>query len=367
MKVRREKKSVLIRALTVVMLFAAALAAVALAVRSEQEGGLEAVWDSITGRRKAEEFYYDNASDGAFADMKNGLAVMSGSELRVYSRDGELSFSRLFTYSSPAMHVSGDYGAAYDVGGRTVIFFSDDGVICDVVAENPIVSAYVNSKGYLAVSAEDSGYFGSVTIYNSNGTAIYRWMAGSARVLSARVQGSERFIALTVGEGGSRIVQYALSSEGLDAEYTADELILDAVFTEDGVIAVTTGGLIGLDEKLQESWRYDFEGKYLAAYDIFSGGAALALSNFQVGGGGTLVALSASGKELGSAGYSGDIVSLDASKDGTAALISGKVSVFDGSMKLRTEFEADAAAERVIMRSDGVMCAGAFSARLHTV
>ncbi len=362
---RRQKKRGFLRAAAVALLVAAAVLAVALAVKSQQQGGIDGVWDSITGVERAEAFFYDNAAGGSFAWFDGGLAVMSNAGLYVYDKAGELDFSRLFTYSSPAMSVDGGYGAAYDTGGNSVIFFGEDGVIEDVVTEERVVSATVNSSGYLAVSTEESGYFGSVTVYNSAGTAIYRWMAGAGRVLLARVRGSDRMLAVTIGDGGSRIVEYTFDSTDLAHEYTVDELVIDALYTDDGVTLVTTGGLIGLDDKLAEEWRYDFEGRYLKAYVLSRKGATLALADFQVGGGGEIVSVSDSGKAGGSAPYVGELDSLDAVSSGAVALVSGRVTRYDGDLRGVAEFEADPGTERVLMWTDGVLCAGPFSAYLH--
>lgn len=366
MKDRRRKKSGALKALGIMLLLAAAVLAVVLAVRSRQEGGLKALWHELFGSEGTDEFFYENASGGGVADMASGLAVASTSGLYVYDSEGELTFSRLYSWRSPAITACGDYAAVYDVGGETVIFFTKDEVITELTFDNPVVSASVNSLGYLAVCTQEDTYYGAVTVYNSIGTAIYRWYSGAASVLGARVHDRDELLVQTVGVGGSRLILMKLDSEDPVGDYEYSGLMLDAEFTDSGITAVTTTQILGLSETLEEQWRYDFQGKYLTGFSLKSSASVFGLADFQVGGERSVVTLSDSGEELGSMELQEDIVDLELAYGTVAVLTGERVTLYSTALKERESFECDFGAESAVIRDDrSVLCAGAFSAYVY--
>ncbi len=361
-----KKKRRLPRVLGTVFLLAAAVLAVTLAVRSQQEGGIRALWREIFGSEGTDEFFFESAAGGQVADMDMGLAVAAGSGLYVYDKDGNVSFSRLYTYNSPALNTAGDYGAVWNVGGDTVIFFTKNGIIKELSFENPVVSASVNDLGYLAVCTEESGYYGSVTVYNYNATAIYRWYAGNARVLAARVGGREELLATTVGIGGSTLTLMRLDSEEPVADYTYPGLVVDAVFTDSGIAAVTDGNVTGFDNKLEKQWEYDFKGRYLTHFRSRPGALALGLSDYQVGGQQQVTTLDDQGVETGSFELSEEIKDMYLAYDRVALLTDGAVTVYDRELREVEKYECDPGAEHVILRENStVLCAGTFSAYVY--
>lgn len=366
MKEKRRKNRGLGRAVLILLLVAAAILAVALAVKSQQEGGLRVWWRKLTGRTGVNEFFYENADDGAFTELDGGMAVASNAGLFVYDEEGELDWSRLFAWTSPAITGAADYRAAFDVGGNLVIFFDPDGSIAEITTEFPIVSADVNDLGYLTVCTEADGYYGIVTVYNSLGKAIYRWSAGTARILRARVSGRKELAVLTVGSGGCRIVSMRLDSTDLAGEYTYPGLIIDLAYTGDGLVCVAPECVLGLSPELSELWRFDFAGRYLRSYALGQDFAVLALSNFQVGDGFTAVTLSPSGEQLGSLEFTAAPGPVAAGTGRLALGLDGHIEVYDTYFTLQERFECDPAVRKLLFRSDGaILAAGTFSAYVY--
>ncbi len=366
METRRQKKRGFIKVLCILMLIAAAILAVAMAVASQREGGLRQVWRDLRGEVDTDEFFFENASGGAFADMDNGLAVAATSGLYVYDRAGGEAFTRLYAWSRPAVTSAGSYGAAWDVGGDLVLFFDTGKMISELKFDSPVVSARVNSLGYLTVCTQESDYMGSATVYNSLGTAIYRWSSGSGRVLSAAVRDRDELMVLTVGAGGSRLVLMELDDEALLADCTVPELCVDAAFVSSGVVLVTTTGLVGLGERLEGTWSYDYSDRFLTGYDISGNAVMIALSDFQVGGARTVLTVSDSGAVLGSLQADGDVTDLSLSQSRAAILAGDTLTVYDRALTEPAQYQCDFGAERAIIRQDGtVLCAGTFSAYVY--
>lgn len=366
MKERHRKNRGLWRAVLILLLVAAAILAVALAVKSRQEGGLRVWWRKLTGRTGVNEFYYENADGGAFTELNGGMAVASNAGLFVYDEEGELDWSRLFSWTSPAITGTADYRAAFDVGGNLVIFFDSDGSIAEITTEFPIVSADVNDLGYLTVCTEADGYYGIVTVYNALGKAIYRWSAGTARILRAHVSGRQDLAVLTVGPGGSRVAAMRLDSTDLAGEYTYPGLIIDLAYTEDGLTAVATDCVLGLSKELSERWRYDFSGRYLRSYALGRDFTALALSDFQVGDSFTALTLSGGGALLGSLDFAADPGPMAAGEGRLAMSLEGHIEVYNTPFSLQERFECDPGVRRLLFREDGaILAAGTFSAYVY--
>ena len=363
---KRTKKRSVFRLFLILILLAVALFAVFLAMVSQRDGGIRAFWRELRGEKTATEFFFENASRGDAAGMDYSLAVAADSGLYMFDPTGEIAFTRLYAWQDQALAAAGQYGAVYDVGGDTVIFFREDKLLSELSSPYPIVSVSVNDLGYVTVCSEADGYKGSVTVYNALGTAIYRWSAGNSRVLSARVSGRDQLLVLTIGPGGSRLVLLKLDSEELQAEYTFPGLMIDMAFTESGVTAVTTTSLVGLSGQLEERWTKDFEGRFLESYVLSDKLAVVALTDYQVGGGRTVESLSAGG------GVRGAIALLDAPLDmdireGRVAVLTGdRATVYSDALEETAAYDCGFGAEHISIRPDGsVICTGTFSAYVY--
>ena len=363
---KRTKKRSVFRLFLILILLAVALFAVFLAVVSQREGGIRTFWRELRGEKTATEFFFENASHGDALGMDYSLAVAADSGLYVFDPTGEIALTRLYAWQNQALTAAGQYGAVYDVGGDTVIFFKEDKLLTELSSPYPIVSVSVNDLGYVAVCAEAEGYKGSVTVYNSLGTAIYRWSAGNARVLSAKVSGRDQLLVLTIGSGGSRLVLLRLDSEELQAEYTFPGLMIDMAFTESGITAVATTSLIGLSGQLEERWTKDFAGRFLERYALSGGLAVIALTDYQVGGGRTVESWSASGGSRGVIALLDAPMDMDIRDGHVAVLTADRVTVYSDALEETAKYDCGFGAEHVSLRPDGsVICAGTFSAYVY--
>ncbi len=363
---KRKKKRGFFKVLLIAALLIAALFAVLLAAMNRRDGGVRAFWRKLRGERTATEFFFENASHGDAVGMDLGLAVAADSGLYVFDETGEIVYNRLYAWQNQALARAGDYGVVYDVGGGTVVFFDSGKLIAELESQYPVVSASVNELGYVAVCSEADGYKGSVTVYNSLGTAIYRWSAGNGRVLSARVSGRDELLVLTIGDGGSRLVLLRLDSEELQADYTYPGLMIDMAFTQSGITAVTTTQLLGFSGKLEERWSRDFEGRFLERYALTGDISAVALTDYQVGGGRTVETFSAGGDVRGTLALDEDPLDIDVSGGRVAVLTSDRVTVYSESLEKSAEYACGFGAEHVSLRPDGsVLCAGTFSAYVY--
>lgn len=361
MEKKHRRRPGTLRYVLAITVFVLILAFIAFVILS---GGfdLKKLWRTVAGDY-ASEYYYENSSGGFFDVVGDGFAVLSSAELYAFDKDGEATVDLLISFSQPLLSCEGNYGAAWDLGGYDVILFSDDGLIFRMQTENPIISVTVNDRGYLCVCTQEAGYGGAVTVYNTVGTALYKWYSGSAYLLSAKLKGKTDLLTLSIGSGGSSLVLMKITDVTERARYNYDGIILDAAFTESGIMAVSDSMLISLSKNLEEKKIYDFSDKHLDAYILSDSFAAVVTGNYQLGGEREIATVGADGSVIGNITISDEIASLDVSGDYVAVLSSGVISVYNYKMQPYADYECLTGAEAIVLRDEGtVIVAGAYAA-----
>lgn len=348
---------------------AAAIFAVAVLIIYVMMGGgssIKRLWREVSGDTTSE-YYYDGAAGGSFAAIKGGFAVLSSSQLSVYDVAGEETVSLLLSYANPILSSDGGYAAAWDLGGYNVVLVNEGGLCTRLTTEEAIISVSVNDRGYLCVCTDEAGYGGSVTVYNSSGTALYKWYSGSGYVLSARLKDKQDLIILTISDSGSNIIYTKITEEQERCRYTTEDIIIDADFSDSGIFAISPTRLIYLNKNLEEKGSFDFSEKHLDAYILEENYALITMADYQLGGERTIVTVNTSCDELGSLTVAGDIVSVAGAEKHIAVMTSGEISVYDMRLQPEWQRECQSGADSILVRRDGsVIAAGTYSAVIYS-
>lgn len=357
----------LILSLAVLAAAAALIYAVAASRSDLTPQGILSAIKSLGGRDSAAEFTYEDSADSVFADLDGGLVSVSKRHIRIFDRTGGEKAAKLVSLSRPMVVTGGGLAAVYDAGGTFLRVFDGAEERMPAEAEKPVISASLNENGWLALCAEDAGYKGSVTVYDSGGKAVYRWYSAENHILSAEVSpDNKRLAVLTLGEVGGGIVFLRLDSEDEEARFALDgEVILDIKYKDNtAVTAVTKSAAITVKSSGEEAGRYDFSAKTLTAFTLGGDGyAVLVLSENTVGSGGSEVCSVSGEKLLGSAAYEDKVLGVSASGGGIAVLTQGMLRICGKNMEETASFVTDSGAGRVIMRGDGkAVVAGAYRA-----
>ena len=182
----------------------------------------------------------------------------------------------------------------YDAGGESLFLFQDGQEAFSLDVDGTLLSARVNDSGWLAVTAQQSGYKGSVTVYNVNSTSrkeIIQLNFSSVFVADAAVSPDSKTVAvITIGqENGSffsQLLLYPVDSiepsatlslgnlAVLDLDYEAEQLW---VLGEDRLLSVAADG--------SDYETYSFGRSYLKGCHLGGDGfAVLLLGRYQAGG-----------------------------------------------------------------------------------
>ncbi len=316
----------------------------------------------IFGRERAgeearEAFTYETGTEQMFAAAGDGLAVASSSSLQLLNAAGEIVFKQVVSYDSPAVFGAKNGALFCDLGGRHAVFASDGGESRDIRTNGEILTAGINENGWFYLATAEPGYKALVSVYNSDCEKQFEWWSGSGYVLRAAISPDNRALAVVCAERDcTRMHSFALNSE----EERGSALIENALYYDlawldgDTICAVGETGLCFFDAAGSQTGAYALEGRYLLDYALGRGGfAAVYVSDYRSGAGGTLLTLNGDGHVLGSAALDRDVVSLSAEGKQLLVMTSGSLALYNQELVRQSANETLMTAKRAILRPAG--------------
>ncbi|MBQ9045258.1 MAG: hypothetical protein IJ112_04865 [Oscillospiraceae bacterium] len=247
----------------------------------------------------------DNSAGQVFAvtaGREGQLVAVTNGGLQIFSPEGASVVHELMSFKQPGVTAGERAAAAYDIGAETLLVADLDGTVNTVEPPGAIISARMNSAGWLALVTEAPGYRAVVTVYDENHNAVYAWYSGTSYVLTAEVSEKGVLAVLCVDETGGSVNFFKLSDEDPVGTYTAPgELFADLCWI-DGTHAAAIGQsrAVFLNTDGSPAGDYDFNGQNLYDYAREgSGYLALCLSQYRSGSPTRLLTLSPRGEVLG--------------------------------------------------------------------
>lgn len=296
---------------------------------------------SASGEAKA--FTHAGGDQVSFAYLDSGLVLSSSIGARYYSFSGDLYAEEVLALEHPVLTHSEKAGVVYDAGGQELFVFSQGQETFHLSLEDggDLLSARLNSSGWLAVTAQESGYKGSVTVYdNTYQKQIIKINLSSTFVVDAAVSPDCKTVAVvTMGqENGSFQSQvrfyltnarepYAVVSLGnvsvLDLDYESDRLW---VLGEDRLMVLDPGqGTV--------TGEYTLGRNYLKGCSLGGDGfAVLLLGRYRAGSASQLVTVGSDGAQLATMDISSPILDFDAAGRYISALSGDALTIFTSDL-----------------------------------
>lgn len=163
---------------------------------------------------------------------------------------------------------SGTTAVVYDAGNQSLFAFRGGEEYFKLTLEGSadLLSARPNEGGWLAVTAQQSGYKGAVTVYNRRGEPVIQISLSSTFVVDAAVSPDGQTVAVvTIGQTGSsffsRLLLYRVNQEEPFAQVELGSLTVLNMDFDEGVV-----WLLGDDRLLTVSLTP--EGETVQAYYI---------------------------------------------------------------------------------------------------
>jgi hypothetical protein len=303
----------------------------------------------------SEPYTYEYGAKAQFALMGEMLAVSSSTGLQVLDNHGLTLERQVFAMRNPALSANDKLCAFYDVGG-TVLRVYNQGELINLDAEDSIISVSLSDSGYIAVCREESGYKGTVVVYDGEGRDIYEYDSGSGYVLDAALSPDAYTLAvLTLEPEGSRLRLFELDSEEEKGSVSIPgDVAFDVSFTSNNSLCAVSGDAIrfyGTDAGELDA--FGFDGLRLTGYFLGKSFCVVSLSKYVSGAGESLTTLESSGGVLGTTELAYSPVSLYISGESLMVFGGGSVSVFSGDLGRVTERDVPAGYNSAVYLPNG--------------
>ncbi len=205
-----------------------------------------------------------NVDIGALDDC---WIMFSDTSLSVMNAGGDEAFSVYLPYSSPIVETSSKRALVYDMGGYNFSVVSRKSEVYSKKLESQILFAKIGEKGNVAVVTSTDKYQSYLTIYDKNGTEIYRWADGNLITSVDLEDSGNRAIVCEIyaSGGGFRSVVNVLDfskTEIVAKSSPVETLCLEVAYTsKQGFWMLGDSALFRFnsDCKLQYSYKFGYD------------------------------------------------------------------------------------------------------------
>lgn len=202
--------------------------------------------------------------------MENCWTMFCDTSLMTCNSDGTIINTLYVPYSNPVVETVQNRVLAYDMGGYNFIVATRRGEVYNKKLDNQILFAEMGEKGNAAVVTATEKYPSYLTVYDKNGTEIFRWADGN--LITSVVlddSGNRCAVSSIYAVGGSiksvvSVLQFD-KTEVVCKSAPIETMALDLEFTKDGGIwVIGDSKLLRLDDSCKVGCNYDY------AYDLAS-------------------------------------------------------------------------------------------------
>lgn len=337
---------------------------------------------ALSDSGQAESFRHTGEANDVYADLNGDLLVCTGNTIALYSGSGTQYIDRQVFMTAPAVDVNGDSAVVYDAGGSELHVLRRRALSFSLTCDGSLLSAHLNSSGYLTVVSQESGSRGVVTVYDRNGAVRAALRLSSAYVMEAILADDGTTLSVvTIGqESGSftsTLSVYDLSSASVgDPNYNVtpsasvsldSSIVLSLHLSGGSLFALGDLGLHVLEPSGSLLGTVDWSDLYLKNYSLTGDGFAVALlGKYRAGSQSVLYSVDRSGTLTGSLPLEDQVLSLSAAGPYFAVLTADRLDIYTADLELYSSLSGTQGARKVLLRADGTaMLISSGSARLY--
>ncbi len=312
---------------------------------------------------ETQELYtYASHQGNLFEPLGEELLVVNPHNIQILHQDGTALYELQVDLTAPIISVGSELAAVCDAEGSEVYVFSSTGLRWSHKNADRLLCycARLCGEDHLVVTEQKIGYKASVSVYNSEGTLIFRFDSHDRYISDAIVTEDGKYlIALALGEYhgtfSTFLVVYDIYTEQRIGDYPLLEgLTLDMSVAEDRIVLVcddrlavsTLSGELLLNFTYGEQYLHDYA---LGGEDF----CALLMSRYQSSNICRLNTFSSDGKELASLDITEEVLDISAAGDRLAVLYSDALILYDRNLNEVARLNGTDHAGYVRMDHDG--------------
>lgn len=318
-------------------------------------------------------YYYENDATSRFAAIDGSLVTVAANQVRLLDERSQVLYQNSVRFLHPDLVSGGGVAVAYDIGGTALYALDSKGLRWQQETEGELLAVTVNPHGYVTAVYNKSGTKAAVTVWDSNGAAVFTFQSAQRFVMTAALGQDDRTLAaVTMGQEDGKfqsfLVLYHTDSDKMVATTPVDGGVAYALETlQREFCAVTEQGLYLLDSGGELKASYSYGGQFLRRCVVGDGGwAALLLSRYKSGGYASLITVDGDGNELGGCDIDGEVLDISTAGRYVAVLFSDRLTVYDKYLTEVATLPDVSEVRAVLMRADGsAVLAGASGASLY--
>lgn len=318
-------------------------------------------------------YYYENDATSRFAAIDGSLVTVAANQVRLLDERSQVLYQNSVRFLHPDLVSGGGVAVAYDIGGTVLYALDSKGLRWQQETEGELIAVTVNPHGYVTAVYNKSGAKAAVTVWDSNGAAVFTFQSAQRFVMTAALGQDDRTLAaVTMGQEDGKfqsfLVLYHTDSDKMVATTPADGGVAYALETlQREFCAVTEQGLYLLDSGGELKASYSYGGQFLRRCVVGDGGwAALLLSRYKSGGYASLITVDGDGNELGGCDIDGEVLDISTAGRYVAVLFSDRLTIYDKYLTEVATLPDVSEVRAVLMRADGsAVLAGASGASLY--
>ena len=296
------------------------------------------------------------------AYLDNGVLLSSATGAHYYSFSGEKYAEEVLDMDNPVLSASAKAGVVYDAGGQSLFLFRRGEKSFDLTLDGAadLLSARVNDNGWLAVTAQQSGYKGSVTVYNTNGEKIIQISLSSTFLVDAAVSPDNKTVAVVVmdqlaGQFRSRVLFYPVDRDTPSAEADLGSVtVLELDYEKDALWVLAEDRLITVSPNGSELGTYSFGSTYLKGCSLGGDGFALLLTGrYRAGTADRALTVGADGNLLHALTLTTPALDFSAAGDYCSVLSGSQLTVYDRMGQVYAMLDATQGARYTALSANG--------------
>ncbi len=307
-------------------------------------------------------YTYASHQSNLFEPLGEELLVVNPHSIQLLHRDGLALYELQVSMTAPFISVGTNLAAVSDAYGKTVYVLSSTGLKWTHENSDGLLSycARINKGDYLAVTEQKISHKASVTVYDPNGTVIFRFNSHDHYLSDAIVaEDGKHLFVLALGESGgafaSTVIVYDLTTaDRIGAYPLQDGLALDVSVAQDHAVILCDNRLAVVSVDGSISLNYDYAEQFLHDYSISGGNfCAVLLGRYQSSNLCTLTTFSFDGTKLASLEITDEVLDMSCAGDRLAILYSDTLVLYDQNLNEVARLEGTQRAGCVRMNTDG--------------
>ena len=300
----------------------------------------------------------------SIAYLDGGMVTASAAGAHYYSLDGERLAEEICSLENPVLAASRTTAVVYDAGNQSLFAFrnGEESFSLSLSGGADLLSARPNERGWLAITAQQSGYKGAVTVYDQRGAPVIQISLSSTFAVDAAVSPDGSMVAVvTIGQQDgsfySHLLLYRVNQKEPFAQIDLGSFtVLDMDFDEGVIWLVGEDRLhtVSLLPESQEIHTYYINPNYLKGCSLGGDGFAfLLVGRYRSGSATQALRIDSSAQVLQSIPLTGQVLDYAAAGEYCALLTGSQLSVYNGSLEFVAGVENSRAARKVALTANG--------------